>query len=80
MYTTSKQTIIKYCLYICSFHIIALLVVSSISYVLVLSYEFPLNISGPFVFVHPFNPLSFPSSTIRDPILFPVEKWGNQNG
>jgi hypothetical protein len=51
----------------------------SITYLFVLIYEFPLNISILFVFVYLFILLTFLFPTILDLVMFPVIKCRNEN-
>jgi hypothetical protein len=53
---------------------------TSIPFLFVLNYEFPLVFPFPFVFAIPFIPLPFSFPTIPDPIPFPTIKCGYRNG
>jgi hypothetical protein len=53
---------------------------TSITFLFVLNYEFPLVFQFSFVFAIPFIPLPFPFPTIPDPIPFPMIKCGYGNG
>jgi hypothetical protein len=53
---------------------------TSITFLFVLNYEFPLVFPFPFVFAIPSIPLPFPFPTILDLILFPMIKHGYGNG
>jgi hypothetical protein len=53
---------------------------TSILFLFVLNYEFPLVFPFPFVFAIPFISFSFPFPTIPDSIPFPMIKYGYENG
>jgi hypothetical protein len=83
MYTFSNQTTIECCLSISIYFILLFcqLITSqtSITFLFVLNYEFPLVFPFSFVSAIPFIPLPFSFPTIPDPIPFPMIKCGYGN-
>jgi hypothetical protein len=53
---------------------------TSIAFLFILNYEFPLVLPFSFVFAIPFIPLPLPFPTIPDPIPFSMIKYGYENG
>jgi hypothetical protein len=86
MYTFSNQTTIECCLSISIWFMLlfcqSITSQTSITFLFVLNYEFPLVFLFLFVFAIPFIPLPFPFPTISDPILFSMIKcgYGNERG
>ena len=84
MYTFSNQTTIECCLSIsiCVMLLSCQSITSqtSISFLFVLNYGFPLVFLFLFIFAIPFIPLPFPFPTIPDPIPFSMIKYGYENG